>query len=540
MFKFVVLAALVAVASAAPGGLLAAPYAIPHSVPVATSYANTYKVSVKSPIIAAAPAPIAYSHPIVAAAPAAYPTPPPPTSNPPPWPTPGTEQPTSIEDLDENPAGFGTYFEGLSLSRDKSHVWVWLSSVEDAESSNICSKAVKNIPRLIAEPTSQMLEMEVGDPFNKTDQKLKNTFFEDLDLLPDLRSHFKDSLVCRFTATIPRAPSRNSLFTNTCAQAYRRVNLEGEIISEVQFNGGVKLQAYKVNFKFSTGALTRGIPSDAIICRNSISCIIAAETGQNYSIPKDIEYFELKKIHDTIICALYHLGRKRTQPELANSSSKVSVPDDDALLYKRRESSTEQISLRLNLNQTPKQIQINMFKLVVLSAFVAVAFARPSAHHALVVSPAVVGSLVSEKTVESHGNTVVHSSAPVVHAAVPAVAYAAAAPLVAAVPAVPAVHAVHAVHAVPQAHLVSEKTIESHGNSVVHGTAPVLSYAAAVPAVRYAAAVPVAPHSALISEKSVSSYGHSVVHHAAPVVHTLAAAPALAYSAYAHPAVSVW
>ncbi|XP_046605784.1 cuticle protein 16.5-like [Neodiprion virginianus] len=178
-----------------------------------------------------------------------------------------------------------------------------------------------------------------------------------------------------------------------------------------------------------------------------------------------------------------------------------------------------------------------MFKLIFLSAFVAVAFARPSAHHALVAGPAVVGRLVSEKTVESHGNTVVHNSAPLIHAAVPAVAYAAATPLVAAVPAVPAVHAVHAV---PQAHLISEKTIESHGNSVVHGTAPVISYAAAVPAVRYAAAVPVAPHSALISEKSVSSYGHSIVHQGSPVVHTLAAAPALTYSAYAHPAISVW
>lgn len=80
MYKFVLFAALVAVASAAPG-YVAAPLA---AVPVATSYANTYKVSVKSPLVHAAPltyaapatyvkaAPVAYTAPLAYAAAPAY------------------------------------------------------------------------------------------------------------------------------------------------------------------------------------------------------------------------------------------------------------------------------------------------------------------------------------------------------------------------------------------------------------------------------------------------------------------------------------
>ncbi|XP_078034964.1 uncharacterized protein LOC144468998 [Augochlora pura] len=99
MYKFAALFALFACALAAPHpepapGLLAAapvalhaapvvaaPVAVAHTVPVATSYANTYKVSVKSPLVATAPyyaaaAPIAAATvvktaPFVAAAPAA-------------------------------------------------------------------------------------------------------------------------------------------------------------------------------------------------------------------------------------------------------------------------------------------------------------------------------------------------------------------------------------------------------------------------------------------------------------------------------------
>ncbi|XP_012218348.1 cuticle protein 12.5-like [Linepithema humile] len=81
MFKLVALFALLACATAAPGYLaapalhapvVAAPaVAVAHSVPLATSYANTYKVSLKSPLVApvAYTAPVAYAAPVVKAAP---------------------------------------------------------------------------------------------------------------------------------------------------------------------------------------------------------------------------------------------------------------------------------------------------------------------------------------------------------------------------------------------------------------------------------------------------------------------------------------
>lgn len=79
MYKFVALFALLACAAAAPEpGYLHAPVvaapavAVAHTVPVATSYANTYKVSVKSPFVAApvvAAAPVLKAAPVVAAAP---------------------------------------------------------------------------------------------------------------------------------------------------------------------------------------------------------------------------------------------------------------------------------------------------------------------------------------------------------------------------------------------------------------------------------------------------------------------------------------
>ncbi|XP_066594877.1 cuticle protein 16.5-like [Prorops nasuta] len=119
-----------------------------------------------------------------------------------------------------------------------------------------------------------------------------------------------------------------------------------------------------------------------------------------------------------------------------------------------------------------------MLKLLVLiCGLVAVTVAKPGA----LLSP-VVGRLVSEKTIESHGNSVIHSSAPLVSAAVPLQYTAAAVPVVQAaaapVPA-PAVAAV-AVPVAPKAALVAEKTVEAHGHSVVH-TAPAISYAAAIP-----------------------------------------------------------
>ncbi|KAK0161658.1 hypothetical protein PV327_008077 [Microctonus hyperodae] len=67
MYKFVILFAMVACITAVPApkpepGYIAAPVVaaaspitLTHTAPVATSYANTYKVSYKSPVIAAAP-----------------------------------------------------------------------------------------------------------------------------------------------------------------------------------------------------------------------------------------------------------------------------------------------------------------------------------------------------------------------------------------------------------------------------------------------------------------------------------------------------
>ncbi|XP_074098806.1 uncharacterized protein LOC141527297 [Cotesia typhae] len=107
-----------------------------------------------------------------------------------------------------------------------------------------------------------------------------------------------------------------------------------------------------------------------------------------------------------------------------------------------------------------------MFKLIVLAAFVAVVTAKPS-----YVVPA--SSLVQEKTIESHGNTVVHSNAKVIQSPLPLV-----------------YTGVHAVHAAPLIEtlyiqpvktiyqpavstLVSEKTVSNHGHSIVHD-APLL------------------------------------------------------------------
>ncbi|XP_072760738.1 uncharacterized protein [Anoplolepis gracilipes] len=86
MYKLVALLAALACATAAPepgylaapalhaAPVVAAPVAVAHAVPLATSYANTYKVSVKSPLVAApiAPvvaAPVLKAAPVVAAAP---------------------------------------------------------------------------------------------------------------------------------------------------------------------------------------------------------------------------------------------------------------------------------------------------------------------------------------------------------------------------------------------------------------------------------------------------------------------------------------
>ncbi|XP_015122687.1 uncharacterized protein LOC107045072 [Diachasma alloeum] len=125
-----------------------------------------------------------------------------------------------------------------------------------------------------------------------------------------------------------------------------------------------------------------------------------------------------------------------------------------------------------------------MFKLVVLSAIVAVATARPG----LLSSP-LYSALVGEKTIESHGNSVVHSAVPVVHS------YEAAPVVLAHEP------------------LIAEKTVSSHGHSIVHESAPVIHI--------YEAAPVVLAHEPLIVAKSVSSHDHSIVHESPVLAHTV-------------------
>lgn len=133
----------------------------------------------------------------------------------------------------------------------------------------------------------------------------------------------------------------------------------------------------------------------------------------------------------------------------------------------------------------------------------------------------VLGKLVSEKVVESHGNNVVHASAPLFTAAAPAVLKYADVALV-------QQPVAEVLQPVAKASLIAEKTIEAHGHQVVHNAHPVLAVAKPVPAIESHVAIPTLParrlayaYSApiyypyshqLISEKTVSSYGHSIHH----------------------------
>ncbi|KAF7391459.1 hypothetical protein HZH68_011002 [Vespula germanica] len=121
-----------------------------------------------------------------------------------------------------------------------------------------------------------------------------------------------------------------------------------------------------------------------------------------------------------------------------------------------------------------KRRSSDMFKLVVLSCLLAVALAKPSE-----IAPAIVGNLISEKSIESHGNSVVHSVAPVV------------APVVA--PAIPLVKTMEPVLPVTKAAaVVAEKTIESHGHSIVHHSAPAAAVSYLTQATPVVSAAPLA------------------------------------------------
>ncbi|KMQ96880.1 phage tail protein [Lasius niger] len=134
----------------------------------------------------------------------------------------------------------------------------------------------------------------------------------------------------------------------------------------------------------------------------------------------------------------------------------------------------------------------------------------------------VIGKLVSEKVIESHGNNVVHSATvPLAVAASPALLrYATDVALV------PQEPIVESVQPLAKASLVAERTIEAHGHRIVHNAHPLVAVRplttveshVAIPTIAargltYAAPIYYStyPHQ-LIAEKTVSSYGHSVQH----------------------------
>lgn len=147
-----------------------------------------------------------------------------------------------------------------------------------------------------------------------------------------------------------------------------------------------------------------------------------------------------------------------------------------------------------------------------LQMFVCVLVCAVSVRCETIFAPA-IGKLISEKVVESHGNNVVHASAPLVAAAVsPALRY-----TNVALVQQPIAEFVQPV--LPKASLVAEKTIEAHGHQVIHNAQPLHSVEqhVAVPAVatrEYAYAAPIyySAYPQLVAEKTVSSYGHSIQH----------------------------
>ncbi|XP_011342686.1 uncharacterized protein LOC105282434 [Ooceraea biroi] len=154
-----------------------------------------------------------------------------------------------------------------------------------------------------------------------------------------------------------------------------------------------------------------------------------------------------------------------------------------------------------------------MFKLVVISVLASIASVQCGA----ILTP-VLGKLVSEKVVESHGNNVVHASAPLVTASAPVLRYTDVAlvqqPLA------------EVVQPVAKGSLIAEKTIEAHGHQVIHNAHPVITVAKPLAAIQSHVAIPTLaarelaytapiyyPYShQLIGEKTVSNYGYSIQH----------------------------
>jgi len=111
----------------------------------------------------------------------------------------------------------------------------------------------------------------------------------------------------------------------------------------------------------------------------------------------------------------------------------------------------------------------------------------------------VLGKLISEKVVESHGNNVVHASAPLLRYADVALLQQPLAEIA---------------QPVVKGSLLAEKTLEAHGHQVIHRAQPLTTVQShvAIPALAYAAPIYYPYSHQLIGEKTVSSYGHSVQH----------------------------
>ncbi|EFN74881.1 hypothetical protein EAG_04103 [Camponotus floridanus] len=151
-----------------------------------------------------------------------------------------------------------------------------------------------------------------------------------------------------------------------------------------------------------------------------------------------------------------------------------------------------------------------MFRLMLISMLAGIATVQCGT----IVAP-VVGKLVSEKVVESHGNNVVHASAsPILLRYATDVA-------------VVQEPVAEIAQPLAKASLVAEKTVEAHGHHIIHNAHPLVAVAAkplaaleshiAIPAIAARGlAAPTLyystfPHQ-LIAEKTVSSYGHSIQH----------------------------
>ncbi|KAL6442023.1 hypothetical protein ACFW04_002392 [Cataglyphis niger] len=116
-----------------------------------------------------------------------------------------------------------------------------------------------------------------------------------------------------------------------------------------------------------------------------------------------------------------------------------------------------------------------MLRLIIISMLAGIA----TVHCGSILTP-VIGKLVSERVIESHGNNVVHASAPTLLVA-------AASPTLLRYPTNVALvqePVAEIVQPLAKATLVAERTIEAHGHHIIHNTHPVPVTAKLLPAIK--------------------------------------------------------